>query len=70
MDGFEFLKELKKNSKHKKTPVVIVSSLDDKETIDQCYKLGIASYFTKTQNFAGYKTKINSILEYWYKATF
>ncbi len=70
MDGFEFLEELKKNSKHKKTPVVIVSSLDDKETIDQCYKLGIASYFTKTQNFADYKTKINSILEYWYKATF
>ena len=68
MDGFEFLKELKKESNYKKLPVVIISSLDDKETIDQCYKLGIASYFTKTQQFSDYKTKVTSILNYWHKA--
>ncbi|EAQ42897.1 response regulator [Polaribacter sp. MED152] len=67
MDGFQFLAELKKNSSLKRIPIVIISSLDDKETIEQCYDLGISSYFNKSEEFSKHKSNLQSILDYWQK---
>ncbi|KOY51541.1 response regulator [Polaribacter dokdonensis] len=67
MDGFQFLAELKKNSTLKRIPIVIISSLDDKETIQQCYDLGISSYFKKSEQFSKHKSNLISILDYWQK---
>lgn len=67
MDGFQFLAELKKNSTLKRIPIVIISSLDDKETIQQCYDLGISSYFNKSEQFSKHKSNLISILDYWQK---
>ncbi|WP_334056161.1 response regulator [Polaribacter sp. P097] len=67
MDGFQFLAELKKNSSLKRIPIVIISSLDDKETIEQCYDLGISSYFNKSEEFSKHKSNLLSILDYWQK---
>lgn len=67
MDGFQFLTEIKKNSSLKRIPIVNISSLDDKETIQQCYDLGISSYFNKSEQFSKHKSNLISILDYWQK---
>lgn len=45
--GIEVLRQLRSRSLNMETPVVIVSVLDDKETIDRCMALKAHAFITK-----------------------
>jgi two-component system alkaline phosphatase synthesis response regulator PhoP len=64
MDGFEVLEQIKKDEAIKKTPVIILSNLWQKEDIDKGMKLGAADYLIKI-NFASKEIleKIKNILK-------
>ncbi len=49
-DGLEILKELKEDKVLKKIPVIIVSNLDDGDSIKKGIKLGAADYFVKSEH--------------------
>lgn len=68
MNGFEFLSALKANLKSKYIPVVIMSTSENKEDLDKCYKLGISGYFSKPLKYSEYLKKVTSLLQYWDKA--
>ena len=48
MDGFEVLETMKYNQRLQKTPVIVVSSLDDSESIDKATALGAAGHLSKS----------------------
>ncbi len=57
MSGFDILEAIRKNSRWKKVPVIILSNLGQQEDIDRGKALGANEYFIKTN------IKINEIVE-------
>lgn len=47
MDGFELLREIKKDEDVKFTPVVILSNLGEQENVEKGFGLGAADYIIK-----------------------
>lgn len=47
MDGFDFVEALRKNPMYQKTPVILVTILDDRDSIERAKKLGVSAYMTK-----------------------
>lgn len=50
MDGFELIKTLRSDEKFKDVPIIILSSLSDKDSIEKGLKLGANSYLIKPFN--------------------
>jgi len=48
-DGFEVLKEIKKDQKTKDIPVILLTNLGQKEDIEKGVKLGAVDYLIKAQ---------------------
>lgn len=68
MNGFEFLKKLKKNRKFKNIPVVVMSSSQDDKDLKKCFNIGISGYFTKSLKSSEYISNVVSLLNYWQKS--
>lgn len=51
LDGFNFLKELKKNADLKSLPVIILSTTSHPDAIRTCKMLGAAGFITKPSDF-------------------
>lgn len=47
LDGFEVLQKIRDNPLYHHIPIIVTSSLDDKESVRKAYKLGAVSYATK-----------------------
>jgi len=47
MNGFDYLKNLKANPALQKTPVIVLSNLGDKESLEKATNLGALDYFVK-----------------------
>jgi DNA-binding response OmpR family regulator len=47
MDGFEVLKELKKNEETKAIPVILLTNLSQRDDVEQGMKLGAVDYLIK-----------------------
>jgi len=48
MDGFDVLKIIKNSKKHKNIPVVMLTNLSQKESIERGFELGAESYIVKS----------------------
>lgn len=63
MNGFEILAGIRSNRAVDKTPVLILSNLDQKEDLDRANKLGVSGFMIKANFSLGeIVTKINSII--------
>jgi len=47
IDGFSVLKEIKKNPKLDKIPVILLTNLSQKENVERGFELGASSYIIK-----------------------
>lgn len=47
MNGFTFLEKVKANAKHAHIPVVIASTLDDEDTVNDCLAYGASGFVYK-----------------------
>ena len=47
MNGFDYLNNLKANPALQKTPVIVLSNLGDKESLEKATNLGALDYFVK-----------------------
>ncbi|MBO93794.1 MAG: adenylate/guanylate cyclase domain-containing response regulator [Opitutales bacterium] len=63
VNGYEFLKKNAADFQENHTPVIMVSSLDETDTIYRCLEAGAEDYVTKPYNFIVLNARINSALE-------
>lgn len=63
MDGFQVLEEMKSDTDLREIPVIMVSALDDIESLIRCIELGAVDYLNKPFNAALLKTRVDSVAE-------
>jgi two-component system, response regulator len=65
-NGREALKEIKANPKLRRIPVVILTTSDTQQDIDQCYALGANSYITKPSSYEELYDAIDTLIKFWF----
>lgn len=60
MNGFEFLKRVKSNVKHKDIPVIMLTTLNDENTLKKLKLLGATCHITKPYNYEKMKLALES----------
>ncbi|MFN7674896.1 response regulator [Flavobacterium sp.] len=68
MNGFEFLKEIKKKDNLRTMPVIIHTTSFNTLDVKMCEELGICGYFVKELDMVKYKSNIKLIADYWKEA--
>jgi DNA-binding response OmpR family regulator len=62
MNGYEVLKALKRDPVHRSIPVIIISAMDDLESVVKCIELGADDYLFKPFNPVLLRARINASL--------
>jgi K+-sensing histidine kinase KdpD len=63
MDGFEFLRQQHNDSASSDIPVIVISSIDDMDSIVRCIELGAVDYLVKPFNATLLKARIDTTLD-------
>ncbi|MGL6284743.1 MAG: response regulator, partial [Microcoleaceae cyanobacterium] len=63
MNGYQVLEYLKKDERLRHIPVVMISAVDDIESVVRCIELGAEDYLSKPFNPVLLKARINACLE-------
>jgi CheY-like chemotaxis protein len=61
MSGIDILAKIKGEAKLKRTPVVVLTTTDDKVEIQRCYDLGCNVYITKPVNYESFADAIRQL---------
>ncbi|MCA0316928.1 MAG: response regulator [Proteobacteria bacterium] len=67
MNGFDFLKVLRKDELTRHIPVIVISGDNSRQSVDQAYEIGANAMFRKPASLDGYRSMISSIVDYWQK---
>src|SRR5690606_16606139 len=59
--GVEILRRVKENDHLRRTPVVVLTTTDDKVEIQRCYDLGCNVYITKPVNYENFANAIRQL---------
>lgn len=65
MNGIEFLRELRKDSVLRSTPVVVLTTSDDDRDKIQAYDLNVAGYLLKPVTFVNFVDVMAALNKYW-----
>lgn len=65
MDGRQALQRLKADPATRRIPVVVFTTSDVEQDIDDTYDLGVSSYITKPSSFEGLKDVVRALDIYW-----
>ncbi len=65
MNGFEVLREMKKNAEYKTIPVIILTTTALSEDIRKAFELGVNDYIVKPVEFPDFTRKVQSLGYYW-----
>lgn len=63
ISGFDFLEEIRKNEKTKRTPVIVVSALTDEENVDKIMKMGAIDFIKKPIDLQYLVDKVETTLQ-------
>lgn len=63
MDGFAVLAELKKSQELQQLPVIMISAMDEVESVVRCIEMGADDYVLKPFNPVLMRARINALLE-------
>jgi K+-sensing histidine kinase KdpD len=63
MDGFEFLRQQHNDTTCNDIPVIVISSIDDMESIVRCIELGAVDYLVKPFNATLLKARVDTTLD-------
>ena len=61
MSGTDILAKIKSEPRMKRTPVVVLTTTDDKVEIQRCYDLGCNVYITKPVNYESFADAIKQL---------
>lgn len=62
MDGFECLKRLKANEKTRSIPVIVISALDEMDSVVRCLEMGATDFLTKPFNSVLLRARLSASL--------
>ncbi len=65
VSGIEVLRKIKSDDKTKSVPVVVVTSSQESQDIQECYKMGVNSYIQKPIEFDNFVKAISDAGLYW-----
>ena len=65
INGIDFLKFIKKDSKFRFIPAVILTTSNNSKDILECYEIGIAGYMLKPLKYEDYVVCIENLMNYW-----
>ncbi|MBE9182623.1 response regulator [Oculatella sp. LEGE 06141] len=68
-DGREVLRRIKQDKALKKIPIVIFTTSNNPQDIEDCYQYGVNSYIVKPINFTQLKRDIQILVDYWFEVT-
>jgi CheY-like chemotaxis protein len=61
MSGIDILGKIKADPRLRRTPVVVLTTTDDKQEIQRCYDLGANVYITKPVNYDSFAKAIQQL---------
>ena len=61
MSGLDILARIKSDDKLKRSPVVVLTTTDDKVEIERCYDMGCNVYITKPVNYESFSDAIRQL---------
>jgi CheY-like chemotaxis protein len=61
MSGLDILARIKQDEQLRSTPVVVLTTTDDRAEIQRCYDLGCNVYITKPVNYDSFATAIRQL---------
>lgn len=61
MDGVEVLRLIKSDPKLKEMPVIMLTTTDDPEEVEECYQIGCNIYITKPVDFIKFAETLNHL---------
>lgn len=64
LDGIEVLRRIKEDNKLEVIPVIMLTTTDNPETIEQCYKLGCQQYVVKPTGHSEFVKIISDLGEF------
>lgn len=62
MDGFTCCQELRKNDNGEQIPILMITALDDQDSIDQAFNAGAVDYITKPIHWAVLSQRVKRLL--------
>ena len=65
LSGFDVLRTVREDARFGRTPVVMLTSSDEKRDLDACYALGCNAYLRKPVDFGEYTHDLKLALEFW-----
>lgn len=66
LDGRELLKIIKNNDRLRGIPVIVLTTSNDPNDVQECYKLGASTYIQKPVHFEGLTEAIKTMRDYWF----
>lgn len=67
MDGREALKEIKSDPELRRIPVVVLTTSESEQDVQQSYDLGVNAFVTKPVTFDGLARAIEAIGAFWFR---
>jgi DNA-binding response OmpR family regulator len=61
MSGADILARIKSNIHLKRSPVVVLTTTDDRSEVQRCYDLGANVYMTKPVNYEGFANAVRQL---------
>jgi CheY-like chemotaxis protein len=61
MSGLDILARIKADEHLRRTPVIVLTTTDDKQEIQRCYDLGCNVYITKPVEYEGFAAAIRQL---------
>jgi CheY-like chemotaxis protein len=61
MSGIDILQKIKSNAHIRRSPVIVLTTTDDKAEIQRCYDLGCNVYVTKPVNYENFSQAIRQL---------
>jgi two-component system response regulator len=66
-DGRDVLEEIKKDTKLKTIPVIVLTTSSDGRDIEKCYQVGANSYINKPVDLEGFFEAIRKLKDFWFE---
>ena len=64
--GRSLLADIKKHTKTRKIPVVVLTTSSDTHDVEECYAMGANTYIKKPVDLDGFFVAIKQLKEYWF----
>jgi len=68
MDGREALAEIKKDPELRRIPIIVLTTSQAVDDVQETYELGITGFITKPMTFSGLVDVMKSVGNYWFQS--